>query len=298
MEKLKASQGWLHRFKIRNGIRQITCKGEKASADHDGSVAFQEEMTKFLEKNDYTLAEETEAFGFKVCKERVTIMTSANATGSHQVPLLLIGKSENPRCLKILKDKLPLIYKAQKKSWMTREIFLDWYKNVFIPDPMDQGAIESMKRHYKQLFLQKILFEDCNSSATIVSFIKKWKLSDTIFLAVSAWDLVTQQTLSMAWKNLLGLEFIEKSSDVTEEITTLNQIHRSQTYSTSEVEEWIAQDNSLPTWNQLSLDQLIEKETTGNTDFEKVMLKKIAMMNLITPQQIMKMTKLYSTKQK
>lgn len=55
MEKLKASQGWLHRFKIRNGIRQITCKGEKASADHDGSVAFQEEMTKFLEKNDYSL---------------------------------------------------------------------------------------------------------------------------------------------------------------------------------------------------------------------------------------------------
>lgn len=138
--------------------------------------------------------------------------------------------------------------------------------------PMNQGVIESMKRHYKQLFLQKILFEDCNSSATIVSFIKKWKLSDTIFLAVSAWDLVTQQTLSMTWKNLLGLEFIEKSSDVTEEITTLNQIHRSQTHSTSEVEEWIAQDNSLPTWNQLSLDQLIEKETTGNTDFEVIFL--------------------------
>lgn len=75
---------------------------------------------KTLQKKTLALAEETEAFGLKVCKERVTIMTSANATGSHQVPLLLIGKSENPRCLKILKDKLPLIYKAQKKSCMTR----------------------------------------------------------------------------------------------------------------------------------------------------------------------------------
>lgn len=170
MENFKASQGWLHRFKTRNGIRQITCKGEKSSADEDGSVAFRQEMANFFQENDYSLdniynadetglysktlpkktlalAEETKAFGFKECKERVTIMNCANATGSHKIPLLLIGRSSKPRCFKPFKDDLPLIYKAQKSSWMTRKYLILFYQ---------------LKCHLRSLFFISEIYVICS----------------------------------------------------------------------------------------------------------------------------------------
>lgn len=128
---------------------------------------------------------------------------------------------------------------------------------------MDQGVIESMKRHYKHHFLQKLLFEDSNNSSTIINFIKKWNLLDTVFLIVSAWDNVSQETLSKAWKNLLSPDLIEKSLNITTEaiISTLDQIHQEKTYSRFEVEEWVAEDNSCPVCPELSIIQIIEKKT-------------------------------------
>jgi hypothetical protein len=41
--------------------------------------------------------------------------------GSEKIPLLVIGKSLNPRCFgkKNNRAKLPVNYKANKKAWMT-----------------------------------------------------------------------------------------------------------------------------------------------------------------------------------
>ena len=38
--------------------------------------------------------------------------------GSKKLPLLLIGKSANPRCFKNVKNN-PIEYLANKKAWMT-----------------------------------------------------------------------------------------------------------------------------------------------------------------------------------
>lgn len=98
--------------------------------------------------------------------------------------------------------------------------------------PMGQGVIESMKRHYKYLFLQNLLFEYSNDSSATVNFTKNWKLSDTMFLVVSDWNCVTQETLFKAWKNLLFSEFTTNSPNVaTEEILeTLNHIEGSKAF--------------------------------------------------------------------
>ncbi|XP_039761883.1 jerky protein homolog-like [Pararge aegeria] len=83
----------------------------------------------------------SESGGHKVSKERVTVLNCANSTGNHKLPLLLIGKSRNPRAFKNVK-KLPLFYKSQSKAWMTAALFTEWYDEVFIPE---------VKKHQKSV---------------------------------------------------------------------------------------------------------------------------------------------------
>lgn len=38
--------------------------------------------------------------GMKKQKDRITLMACANATGTHKLPLMFVGKAANPRCFK------------------------------------------------------------------------------------------------------------------------------------------------------------------------------------------------------
>lgn len=49
------------------------------------------------------------------------MLVGANMSGTEKLPLLVIGKSANPRCFK--NKKLPVAYMSNKKSWMTGKIF-------------------------------------------------------------------------------------------------------------------------------------------------------------------------------
>lgn len=154
--EFKATTGWLQRFKSRHGIRELEIHGEKLSANPTAATDFRETFLGFISANGYNKsniynADETglnwkalptrslvakremTAPGYKSNKQRVTIMTCANSTGSHRLPLLMIGKSKNPRCFKNLK-KLPLNYRNQRNSWMDTALFTDWYDNIFIPE--------------------------------------------------------------------------------------------------------------------------------------------------------------------
>lgn len=44
---------------------------------------------------------------------------------TEKLPLLMIDKSANPRCFKNIKSK-PIQYKANKKAWMSLQLFEDW----------------------------------------------------------------------------------------------------------------------------------------------------------------------------
>jgi hypothetical protein len=41
-------QGWLHRFKLRHGIRKLSVSGEKLSTDSDAAGKFVEEFMKLI----------------------------------------------------------------------------------------------------------------------------------------------------------------------------------------------------------------------------------------------------------
>lgn len=151
----KASDGWLTHYKNRYGIKSLTVSGEKLSAQDEDADEFCEDLAKVLiEKNvdlenfysgdetglnweslpRKTLAryDEATASGWKQSKERVTILNAANATGTNRIPLLVISKSENPRCFKGKRYR-PFYYASQKSAWMDKSIFTDWYKEVFVP---------------------------------------------------------------------------------------------------------------------------------------------------------------------
>ncbi|GBN02065.1 Tigger transposable element-derived protein 6 [Araneus ventricosus] len=70
-----------------------------------------------------------ECRGGKQSKVRLTVLLAANEDGSENLPPLVIGRSEKPRCCGKVKPFL-FKYKANGKAWMTSETFGDWLKFI------------------------------------------------------------------------------------------------------------------------------------------------------------------------
>jgi hypothetical protein len=61
----------------------------------------------------------------------MSILFCVNATGSHKLRPLVIGKSLNPQCFKNLnKSTLSVTYRANSKAWMRSDIFVEWIKDL------------------------------------------------------------------------------------------------------------------------------------------------------------------------
>ncbi|XP_050498761.1 tigger transposable element-derived protein 2-like [Diabrotica virgifera virgifera] len=152
-----ASQGWLDRWKKRHGIRQLSITGESLSGDNNAAQDYKSKFLDFVREENLTadqiynadetglfyrmlpsktLASKTEeaAKGYKKSKDRLTIMACSNASGKHKFPLVLIGKSKNPRALKnVNRDSLPVVYQSQKNAWMDSTTFKNWFFDCFVP---------------------------------------------------------------------------------------------------------------------------------------------------------------------
>ena len=149
------SRGYIDKFIKRYDIRLLKITGEKLSSNvaiiDEYTKKFSEEMrsknlqpsqifnadesglyfkgtptTTYVDKNSVT------APGRKVCKERLTFMPCSNMDGTLKLPLMVIGKYQNPRPLKHLKE-LPVHYTASKNAWMTRTLFKTWFFEHFVP---------------------------------------------------------------------------------------------------------------------------------------------------------------------
>lgn len=153
-----ASSGWLYRFKKRHGIHELSIQGEKLSADDSAMVEFCYDLETVIQKHNLTPSQvynadetglywkamptrtlvgenERSAPGFKIKKDRITVLCCANASGEHKLKLAVIGKSRNPRAFKNVNTTLlPVHYYHQHAAWMNRQIFEDWFFQKFIPE--------------------------------------------------------------------------------------------------------------------------------------------------------------------
>ncbi|KAF2164155.1 hypothetical protein M409DRAFT_25501 [Zasmidium cellare ATCC 36951] len=69
--------------------------------------------------------------GHKKEKVRITVHHCVNATGSHKLQPWIIGRYQRPRCFAaagVQIERLDCTYRANKKSWMTGPIMLQWLR--------------------------------------------------------------------------------------------------------------------------------------------------------------------------
>ena len=217
LDNFKASNGWLDRFKNNNSIKCQTLSGEGASVDNATVTDWTQKLNTITEgyepRNIYNM-DETGLFfraipdktlnvkgqdckGGKKAKDRLTVVMCANMAGDIEKPVV-IGRSAKPHCFRNRDiSQLPIVWKHNKKAWMTTELFLDWLKTfdkkmhkenrkvllfldnapthpkgfdtdnvkiVFLPanttshlQPMDQGVIQNLKILYRKRVLRETL---------------------------------------------------------------------------------------------------------------------------------------------
>ena len=146
LEEFNGSTKWLLRFRNRHDIKlKWTGRHVKSvwnSEDHKEFQMKLSEMKKQHGVEDHQVydADEMEVYwrllpnklGNKVYEDKVTIMVCSNASGTHKVPLFVIGKEKNPKCFEGV-EKIPVYYTSQENALMDRELLFYWYENVFLP---------------------------------------------------------------------------------------------------------------------------------------------------------------------
>ena len=133
-----ASDGWLQKFKERHGIKTLSISGARLSASIQDETKFCKSLAllltdeiddldnvynadktgfywKTLPKRTLVGRNEQSAPGLKEPKDRLTILNGANSTGTHAIPLFIIGKFKKPRCFRN-KHYMPFFYDAQKSA--------------------------------------------------------------------------------------------------------------------------------------------------------------------------------------
>ena len=67
----------------------------------------------------------TKQHGGKKNKTRITALVVASMTGREKLLLIVVGKSQKPLVFRNVLD-IPITYKANKKAWMTKDLFTEW----------------------------------------------------------------------------------------------------------------------------------------------------------------------------
>jgi len=218
----KASWQWLSRFRTRQGLQKMLLHGEGIEVDknYPKLLSALEELYSIIAQYDpeniYNM-DETGLFfrllpkysilmpnedisstrGKKKAKDRVSLIVCANASGTHKIPCVMIGKPKEPMCIK---DRhWPVPYFNQTKAWMDVETCWKSFNELFVPEvkrqtgrhvlllmdnvsghfdafehdnicvvffppnctswkqPCDMGIIAVLKKRYKYLYLKDIL---------------------------------------------------------------------------------------------------------------------------------------------
>ncbi|XP_008554234.1 jerky protein homolog-like [Microplitis demolitor] len=264
-----ASQGWLDKWKKRHGVRKIVVSGEKLSANHQAADDYQQSFSEMIAKEELTAdqifncdesglifrniprvtlsAKNESAAGFKVQKERVTIMACSNASGTLKFPIVLIGKSMKPSAIQKL-SHIPVSYKSQKSAWMTGPLFEKWFYDEFVP-----RVTEFLQS--KGLPIKAVLFVDiCGShpqnlkkGGIRVEFLPPYTTS-----LIQPMDQGCLQSLKMNYRVHLMSFLLSKLDDGLSVIEALKQITMKEViFWVSDAWNAVSQTTIIKSWKQL-----------------------------------------------
>ncbi|XP_071043603.1 tigger transposable element-derived protein 6-like [Parasteatoda tepidariorum] len=242
--------------------------GEEVLLERESFVRNADETGLFYQlMPDKTMAFKGEnCKGGKKSKQRLTVLLCANSTGTDKLKPFVIGKYAKPRCFKNV-TSLPVDYKANKRAWMTEEIFNNWLLDVdkemkrkkkkiallvdnctphnnppniklfyFPPNctsilqPLDLGIIKCFKGYYRKRLVQNVVYNLDNKLPNPYAVDVK-NACDWIS---GGWNSLTQSTIQNCWKKA---SFFEDKSNGDAE-TELTEI-------TDEEEKCVAGLNSI-----------------------------------------------------
>ncbi|XP_072144529.1 tigger transposable element-derived protein 6-like [Dermacentor andersoni] len=167
--------------------------------------------------------------GGKHSKVRITVLLCTNMDGSDRCLPFVIGKSKRPRCFRTY---VPVRYRHNSKSWMTRELFAEWLIDfdssmakkgrkvllvldnctahhvqavltavelLFLPpnvtskaQPLDMGVIRSFKAAYRRRVVQRMLIAVDRPAANVSLQVS---LYSAIEMIKAAWMEVTPECI-------------------------------------------------------------------------------------------------------
>lgn len=149
------SGGWLWRFKARHGIKKLDASSEKQAADRQAAEQFCGFFRSLTAEHGLTPeqvynADET-GLSWRCWpgpeggqrRDRLTVLMCANATGSHRIKPLVIGKCGGPRAPKSTQH-VPVAHRSHGHAWADRVVFSDWFRHIFAP---------AVREHFRALGL-------------------------------------------------------------------------------------------------------------------------------------------------
>lgn len=305
-ENFKCSESWITRFRARHNIVFGKISGESGSVQPEVTQNWLEtvwpEIRKGFKDDEIFNADETGLFfkitpdrtlkfrgekcqGGKMSKERITVLVTANMTGTVKKKLLVIGKSKKPRCFKNI-NRLPVIYRHNKRAWMVSDLFqeflTDWdnelfkskqkilllvdncpahpavrnlkaIKLCFLPpnttsvlQPLDQGIIRAMKVYFRQCQVMKMIENaDKNVEFNI-------NLLDAICMISKAWDKVSGKTIANCFKHAGFLP--------SENLSTVNDFEDEDNVPLAELK------NIMTSWQEIMPSDQFENLVTVDND--------------------------------
>ncbi|XP_045104420.1 tigger transposable element-derived protein 1-like [Portunus trituberculatus] len=93
--------------------------------------------------------EEKKAPEFKAAKDRLTLTLGGNAEGDLKLKPLVIYQSENRRALKgFTKAQLPVIWKSNKKAWLTSSLCQDYVCEYLSPKLKEYAAANNIANRF------------------------------------------------------------------------------------------------------------------------------------------------------
>jgi len=79
--------------------------------------------------------------------------------------------------------------------------------------PLDQGIIATVKRHYRAALIRAVIAEN----VSIVDFLKAMTVKDACYQVAAAWEKVTPEGIKATWDSALGNPFDHPCPEVEEE---------------------------------------------------------------------------------
>ncbi|GBM31826.1 Jerky -like [Araneus ventricosus] len=142
--------------------------------------------------------------------------------------------------------------------------------------PMDQGVISAMKRHYRSELSKNLIHE----VITLPNFWKLYSLLDAVYGISAAWSKVKSSTLSRSWRKIIPLDE-QSSSDIQEEYDYSmfeqgNELEGFENLDEGNLEDWFQSDACEPGFQYLTdedivINCVVKSNSDDSTDAQDVL---------------------------